>query len=75
MLTLAKNFFALVFTVRLCAGVAIQDRSFYAVKDSHPVPNKWQRIGPAPIDHILDLQVGLRQGRFEELERRLYEGI
>ena len=50
-------------------------RSPYAVKESHPVPRKWSRIGPAPADHVINLQIGLKQGNFNELERHLYEGM
>ena len=49
-------------------------RSTYAVKDTHFVPKKWKRVGPAPTDHLISLQIGLKQSQFAELERHLYEG-
>lgn len=49
-------------------------RSPYTVKDSHPLPSGWRKIGPAPGDHVLNLQIGLKQDRFHELEKHLYEG-
>jgi len=51
-----------------------QIHSAYVVKDSHHVPRKWTRIGPAPAQHLIRLQIGLKQNRFSELERHLYEG-
>jgi hypothetical protein len=50
-------------------------RSSYVVKEVHPVPRRWTRIGPAPRQHLIELQIGLKQNRFDELEKHLYEGI
>lgn len=57
------------------SGSTIRTRSPYAVKDSHHVPRKWSRVGAAPPDHLINLQIGLKQGSFSELERHLYEGM
>jgi tripeptidyl-peptidase-1 len=46
----------------------------YAVKERHVVPKKWTRLGRAPADAILELQIALKQSKFDELERHLYEG-
>jgi tripeptidyl-peptidase-1 len=46
----------------------------YAVKERHVVPQKWTRLGRAPADTILELRIALKQSRFDELERHLYEG-
>ncbi|KAI1324359.1 tripeptidyl-peptidase 1 precursor [Xylariaceae sp. FL0255] len=48
-------------------------RSAYALKDSHPVPRRWTKVARAPADHIMHLQIGLKQSNFAELERHLYE--
>jgi tripeptidyl-peptidase-1 len=32
-------------------------------------------VSRAPGDHMLHMQIGLKQERFDELERHLYEGI
>ncbi|KAA6407668.1 MAG: tripeptidyl peptidase [Lasallia pustulata] len=48
-------------------------RTPYAVKDSHVVPRKWTRVGPAAADHRINLQIGLKQSQFDELERHLCE--
>lgn len=56
--------------------VAVQpplDLSDYSVKERHDVPHQWTRIGSAPDAHVLDLQIGLAQSNFAELERHLYE--
>lgn len=58
-------------------SLAIQKRfpaSTYAVKESHFVPRSWIRVGSAPADHNINLRIGLTQGRFDELEKSLYEG-
>jgi tripeptidyl-peptidase-1 len=52
-----------------------RSRALYAVKETHPVPGKWTRVGPAPENRLLRLQIGLTQGRFHELEKHLYQGI
>ena len=49
-------------------------RSTYAVKETHYVPRRWTQKGRAPKDQMLALQIGIKQGNFNELERHLYEG-
>lgn len=49
-------------------------RTPYRVKDSHHVPRGWKRVRRAPADHVIDLQIGVKQSNFQELERHLYEG-
>ena len=63
--------------LRCAAGATtpIQSRSSYAVKETHNVPLTWTRVGSAPKHHRLELHIGLRQSRFDELERHLYEGM
>lgn len=46
----------------------------FAVKDSLNLPNKWKRVGAASPEHVLTLQIGLKQTSFDELEKQLYEG-
>lgn len=53
----------------------LQSRTDYAVKDTHVVPKKWSKIGPAPGHALLHLHIGLKQSQFAELERHLYEGM
>lgn len=64
--------FAAVFTVVDCSPV--QSRAPYSVKDSHHVPRKWVRVGEAPSHGVVNLEIALKQSRFDELERQLYEG-
>ena len=52
----------------------LKARSPYAVKDSHHVPARWYRLDRAPADHMINLQISLKQSQFSELERHLYEG-
>ncbi|KAI9734165.1 MAG: hypothetical protein M1818_006937 [Claussenomyces sp. TS43310] len=56
------------------AGTPLHSRTPYAVKETHYVPQKWTRIGEAAGDHMIQLQIGLKQSHFDELERHLYEG-
>ncbi|KAH6692118.1 tripeptidyl peptidase-like protein [Leptodontidium sp. MPI-SDFR-AT-0119] len=48
-------------------------KSLYTLKERHHVPRSWSRVGPAPAQHMIQLQIGLKQGQFSELERQLYE--
>jgi tripeptidyl-peptidase-1 len=56
-------------------GTPIRARTEYSVKETHPIPRGWSPAGRAPGNHILHLQIGLKQENFDELERHLYEGI
>lgn len=47
--------------------------SDYEVKDFHFVPRSFSRIRPAPKDHVMNLKLSLKQSRFDELEKHLYE--
>ncbi len=58
----------------LVLGSPLRGRSSYTVKECHPVPATWSNVSSAPLNHIVNLQIGLKQGKLEELERRLYEG-
>lgn len=53
----------------------VKSRTAYTVKETHFVPQKWQQVGKAPGDHVLHLNIGLKQSSFDELERHLYEGL
>lgn len=65
--------FLIVIRIVLCSP--IYDRSRYVLKDNHPIPDSWYSEGPAPSQHMINLQIGLKSDRFEELERHLYEGM
>lgn len=71
----ASTFLLLLTAVaEVVVGTPLRTRSAYAVKDSHHVPSKWSKVGLPPRDHVINLQVGLKQSQFGELERHLYEG-
>ncbi|KAI9639968.1 hypothetical protein NHQ30_011637 [Ciborinia camelliae] len=59
--------------VGLVSSSPIKARTPYAVKETHYPPSQWQRVGPARAGHMINLQIGLKQGQFDELERHLYE--
>jgi tripeptidyl-peptidase I len=54
-------------------AATIKSRSPYAVKGSHPVPPRWERVDRAHPDHPIELRIGLKQSQFDELERQLYQ--
>jgi tripeptidyl-peptidase-1 len=66
---------ALLLAAETVFGAPHNARSEYAVKDTHHVPRKWAKVGPPPSNHRINLQIGLKQSQFLELERHLYEGI
>jgi tripeptidyl-peptidase I len=49
-------------------------RSSHALKCNHPVPHVWQKVLRAQAHDRIRLEIGLRHGQFEELERHLHEG-
>ncbi|KAF2675078.1 tripeptidyl-peptidase 1 precursor [Microthyrium microscopicum] len=57
------TFFALV--VDLVSGTPVQATSAYTIRERHTLPRGWK-------SH-LQLQIGVKQSRFDELERHLYE--
>lgn len=52
----------------------VRARSSYAVKETHNPPLGWTKVDRARAGHVIQLQIGLKQGNFEELEKQLYEG-
>lgn len=85
-LSLRPAFIMLIHAIRSASLVALlaassvftsplRSRTPYAVKESHNVPKKWNDIGPAPPNTVINLHIGLKQSQFDELERHLYEGM
>ena len=74
--TLPKIMVAL--TLLAIAGIGLSSpmslRSSYSIKESFNVPPKWSRVGRAPSNHTLNLQIGLKQSQFDVLENNLYAG-
>jgi tripeptidyl-peptidase-1 len=52
----------------------ISARSPYTVKETHYAPREWTKMERANGESVIELQIGLKQGNFDELERHLYEG-
>jgi tripeptidyl-peptidase I len=59
---------------QLIAAAPHSSLTTYALKERHIVPRGWKRIGPAPAYQNVNLIISLKQDRFDELERHLYEG-
>lgn len=55
-------------------GSPIQARTAYALKETHNVPYSWRQLERAPREQMLHLKIGVKQSKFDELERHLYEG-
>lgn len=53
----------------------LRTRSPYVVKDNHPLPGGWEITQRAPSEDLIQLHIGLKHGRFDELERHLYQGM
>lgn len=73
--TLLSVLLAVYSTADVILGLPINTPYSYAIKDSHNVPRKWSNVGPAPAEHWVSLHIGLKQSRFDELEKQLYEGM
>lgn len=65
---------AFLFCVVATRASPLQTRYTYALKDLHKVPISWSQKGSANPAQLITLQIGLKQSRFDELERQLYEG-
>jgi tripeptidyl-peptidase-1 len=72
-----------IFTTVLLSAIAardalaspIQARSPYVVKETHFAPREWTKLDRAHGGKTIQLQIGLKQGNFEELDRHLHEGM
>ncbi len=71
-----KSAFVASAILAFCDALAtpIRARSPYVVKETHYVPKEWERQDRAHGGRTISLQIGLKQGRFEELDRHLNEG-
>jgi tripeptidyl-peptidase I len=65
---------SLAVAIQAVLGSPIRARTPYTIKETHNVPRKWHRKGRAPVSNTIHLQIGVKQGDFDELERHLYEG-
>jgi len=65
--------FTVVFTALLTSTAASPLRGRYAVKETHRVPREFVRESDAPGHALIRLSVALKQSRFDELERHLYQ--
>ena len=72
--TISAVLLVVLCTADAALGSPLQSRHSYAAKDSHNVPKQWSRLGSAPTSHWINLKIGLKQSRFDELEKQLYEG-
>jgi len=68
-------FLSVAVAAQTILGSPIRARTEYSAKETHPIPRGWSSAGRAPGNHMLNLQIGLKQGNFDELERHLYEGM
>jgi tripeptidyl-peptidase-1 len=71
-----KSAFVAAAILAFCDALAtpLSARSPYVVKETHYVPKEWQKQDRAHGGKTISLQIGLKQGRFEELDRHLHEG-
>lgn len=69
------TFLSLALAAASCAGSPLvkSSRRDYAVFESVNVPSAWTPVSPAPASHVLNLRIGLKQSRQQELVEHLYE--
>ena len=65
--------FTPLFLAALCFSLCAHSTP-YSIKERHPVPDGWDLLRRAPLHGKIKLHIGLKQGRFHELERHLNEG-
>lgn len=68
------SFIALFLCATSVFASTVVTHSEYVVKDSHRVPDGWQYVRKAPLDHEIELHIALKQANFDILEKHLYEG-
>src|ERR1700736_4973950 len=61
--------------LQLCVSKPLPKRwNHLSVKHSWTeIPHGWELYGPAPADHTMDMRIGLKQDKLEELISSLYE--
>ncbi|KAF2003857.1 tripeptidyl-peptidase 1 precursor [Amniculicola lignicola CBS 123094] len=60
-------------TAQTALATPIHARSPYVVKETHPSPSGWTKMNRANGEALIDLNIALKQGNFDELEKQLYE--
>ena len=70
---MSRLLFVLI-ALRTVLSLSCVDCISYAIKERHQVPDGWIYVRRAPLHSEIQLQIGLKQGRFRELERHLNEG-
>lgn len=71
--TISKS---LLVSLLLAAGVQCAPTwagSPYQVKEQLNVPQIWSKVSDAPAGHMIKLQIALKQGKWDELEKTLFE--
>jgi len=74
MLAIIRALILALFSFEVAFCFRLQSRHTYSLKDSHEVPVAWSRVGSAHPGILITLQIGLKQSRFDELEKQLHEG-
>lgn len=69
-----RTILSVIFAAQAIASPVKPDTP-YAVKERHFVPRGWKPLKRAPGEFVIDLNIGLKQNNFAELERHLYEGM
>jgi tripeptidyl-peptidase-1 len=61
--------------LQLVAGGPLAKRwdDFRTKHEWAEIPRGWQVHSDAPADHVLEMRIGLKQDKFDELVRHLYE--
>ncbi|KAI1541310.1 tripeptidyl-peptidase 1 precursor [Pyrenophora tritici-repentis] len=60
--------------IAACNALATPNaRSPYAIKETHFAPDEWSKQERTHGRKTIQLQIGLKQGQFDELDRHLQE--
>lgn len=74
MRSLASALLAAAIAANAALASPIRARSPYAVKEEHYVPREWTKLGRSHGESVIQLQIGLKQGRMDELITHLHQG-
>jgi tripeptidyl-peptidase-1 len=74
MVGFASVLLSAAFAAQAAFATPIRARSPYVVKETFNAPHGWTRLDRASKDHLVSLNIGLKQSNWDELERHLNEG-
>jgi tripeptidyl-peptidase I len=71
---LTSALLAAVIAAQTAFASPIRARTPYAVKEKHYAPREWTKLERSSGNNLVQLQIGLKQGKFDDLVKHLNEG-